>query len=631
MDEIKAAAIPRTNPVNLIFVMSQYAPKISELHFPPPRDFFDLVMRSSLGSVSRAKAFLWLIWWYLESNFTKEDAERNPFGPGQLDPAEQDPQALPLKVPTLESLTEEQAAEENVDTEEEKQFGEIKRKERIAILASEPSPAMTALKRARKEKGLTTGHGAHPSDDEGSEVGSYHRGAMRELADSDHVDDRLTSFPAASVGKMSTLQFETASDYTRSPSPAGSRGFQAVSNKPVGDMRINNLLNSDDIAPDQSPPQAASEFVAPPPKKGPGRGNWRRNKTKDTSGTPSGSRFTQDGHHIPLLPNNGQQLDFINDGPSSSTAFQYSSSKLPPASPTQSHSFPFARDHIPTPSYQAQKRHRGVTQHQSAVMTHRKQQIDYTLDRRIRKAQIVCRNARESGSALIRAWKRIRTLPIDYDSEEEAIKVRKARDRADKTDDDWRGGVHRGRENDDFLDNVDLWRRPRVLLAGFVKLPGEPSDVGEEVRSLAKSFRRASRRLQRWGETGLPGQAVISRRATLDFGVRRERERELSLEMEDEQRPAAPVVKAGTKRRRPAKAQQGGPTRKRAAPRVKKEEEIVQEMEREPEEVEDDENGGAGGATAAGPELDEEDREMLGEVDADESEEDDGDEMDVDD
>ena len=29
MEEIKAARLPRTNPVNLIFVMSQYAPKIS--------------------------------------------------------------------------------------------------------------------------------------------------------------------------------------------------------------------------------------------------------------------------------------------------------------------------------------------------------------------------------------------------------------------------------------------------------------------------------------------------------------------------------------------------------------------------------------------------------------------------
>ncbi|KEQ71433.1 hypothetical protein M436DRAFT_51270, partial [Aureobasidium namibiae CBS 147.97] len=146
IEDIRQASIPRTNPVNLIFVLSQYAPKISELHFNHPRDFFDLVMRPSLSSKSRATAFLWLMWWYLESDFSNESALANPFGAG----CESDGGGLPIKVPPLESLTEEQAALENVDSVEEKDYGEQKRKERIAIVASEPSPAMTALKRARK-------------------------------------------------------------------------------------------------------------------------------------------------------------------------------------------------------------------------------------------------------------------------------------------------------------------------------------------------------------------------------------------------------------------------------------------------------------------------------------------------
>jgi len=146
IEDIRHASIPRTNPVNLIFVLSQYAPKISELHFNHPRDFFDLVMRSSLSSKSRATAFLWLMWWYLESDFSDESALRNPFGAG----CEPEGGGRPIKVPPLESLTEEQAALENVDSQEEKEYGEQKRKERIAIVASEPSPAMTALKRARK-------------------------------------------------------------------------------------------------------------------------------------------------------------------------------------------------------------------------------------------------------------------------------------------------------------------------------------------------------------------------------------------------------------------------------------------------------------------------------------------------
>ncbi|KAK5011308.1 hypothetical protein LTR60_004786, partial [Cryomyces antarcticus] len=78
IEKIMAAPVPRTNPVNLIFVLSQYAPKISELHFFPPRDFFDLVMKSALSSKSRANAFLWLVWWYLESDFSKKAALDNP-------------------------------------------------------------------------------------------------------------------------------------------------------------------------------------------------------------------------------------------------------------------------------------------------------------------------------------------------------------------------------------------------------------------------------------------------------------------------------------------------------------------------------------------------------------------------
>lgn len=133
-------------------------------------------MRGTLSSASRARAFLWLVWWYLESDFTREDAQKNPFGPGQYGENEEGTGVLPLKVPTLDSLTEEQAALENLDTEEEQHFGEVKRKERIAILASEPSPAMTALKRARKEKGLTSGSGqGYRSEDEGSEAGWYQR------------------------------------------------------------------------------------------------------------------------------------------------------------------------------------------------------------------------------------------------------------------------------------------------------------------------------------------------------------------------------------------------------------------------------------------------------------------------
>ncbi|KAI4102330.1 MAG: hypothetical protein LQ339_004685 [Xanthoria mediterranea] len=145
IEKVRRLPIPRTNPVNLIFVLSQYAPKISETHFFPPRDFFDLVMRGTLSSQSRARAFLWLIWHYLESDFSPQSAGENPFGKGQA----ANPGDPPFKVPPFEHLTEEQANAENVDTQAEKDYGEMKRLERKRIL-EEDETVGPPMKKAKK-------------------------------------------------------------------------------------------------------------------------------------------------------------------------------------------------------------------------------------------------------------------------------------------------------------------------------------------------------------------------------------------------------------------------------------------------------------------------------------------------
>ncbi|KAG0138364.1 hypothetical protein HOY82DRAFT_476251 [Tuber indicum] len=126
LDQLMTFPVPRTNPINLVFLLSTYAPKISELHFPESRDFYDLVMRSTLSSKSRARAFLWLMWWYLEGDFDTESAMKNPFGQGQ----EAKDGGVPCRVPQFEHLTEEQAAKENVDADGEIEFGEKMRLER---------------------------------------------------------------------------------------------------------------------------------------------------------------------------------------------------------------------------------------------------------------------------------------------------------------------------------------------------------------------------------------------------------------------------------------------------------------------------------------------------------------------
>lgn len=148
LEKLKNIPVPRTNPVHLVFLLSQFAPKISEAHFQPPRDFFDLVMRGTLSSSSRARAFLWLAWWYLESDFTAEAALRNPFGQGQ--PGD-NTEGLPIKVPQFEHLTETQADAENVDTEEEIQYGELKRAERRRILEEDETIGPPSKKTKRGE------------------------------------------------------------------------------------------------------------------------------------------------------------------------------------------------------------------------------------------------------------------------------------------------------------------------------------------------------------------------------------------------------------------------------------------------------------------------------------------------
>lgn len=134
---IKAAAVPRTNPVNLIFVLSQFAPDVAHQHFIDKVDFFDLAIRPTISSRSRATAFLWLMWWYLESNHDRQSALNNPFGSGEFkdtqDPNDHD--EIPQLVPRLDLITEEEGDAENVDPEEEQAFAEKMTKERKRIMA----------------------------------------------------------------------------------------------------------------------------------------------------------------------------------------------------------------------------------------------------------------------------------------------------------------------------------------------------------------------------------------------------------------------------------------------------------------------------------------------------------------
>ncbi|KAJ3569156.1 hypothetical protein NPX13_g6178 [Xylaria arbuscula] len=138
LSEFKNMKTPRSNPVNLIFLIGGQASQVAELHFPAGGEFHDLIMKTNYTSKSRAKAFLWLMWQYLESDFTEEGCEENPFGAGvdyELGLANQG-------IPRMEEMTAEEEGRENIDTQEEIDFGREKQSHRAKIIAADQAYAV---------------------------------------------------------------------------------------------------------------------------------------------------------------------------------------------------------------------------------------------------------------------------------------------------------------------------------------------------------------------------------------------------------------------------------------------------------------------------------------------------------
>ncbi|CAI4213752.1 unnamed protein product [Parascedosporium putredinis] len=220
---IKEANIPRTNPVSLLFIICAAAQKIAELHFPAGQEFHDLVMKTKFSSHSRAMAFLWLMWFYLESDFTEEGCEENPFGPGVdygLHVANQG-------VPSLEEMTAEEEVAENVDTQEELDFGYEKQKMRAKILEVDQAYiADTQPKRGARSRAVA---------DDGPAILPRIRPSKHE---SDMDSTRSTPPPSrvlarqAAIGSASRRGIPSKYTIIDASSPAGPQGDGVVSRKP---------------------------------------------------------------------------------------------------------------------------------------------------------------------------------------------------------------------------------------------------------------------------------------------------------------------------------------------------------------------------------------------------------------
>ncbi|KAJ2928900.1 hypothetical protein H1R20_g8329, partial [Candolleomyces eurysporus] len=117
LSHARAGRIPSTSILNLIFVLSSHSSAVGT-HFSQRFDFLDVFLRTEISSQSRAQAFLWMCFNYLEnpgsaSDDYDEEEKPNPFA----DPSKN-------SAPSLISLSPEEALLENVDSPEDKAHAE---------------------------------------------------------------------------------------------------------------------------------------------------------------------------------------------------------------------------------------------------------------------------------------------------------------------------------------------------------------------------------------------------------------------------------------------------------------------------------------------------------------------------
>ncbi|CAA7266623.1 unnamed protein product [Cyclocybe aegerita] len=112
LGKLKAGVRPPTSVVNLIFVLANHAAPLASIHFDGSLNFLDLFLPNKyLASNDRARAFLWLLYHYLEANT----------GPNPFD--DHYSRKYPGKIPSLRRLSQSESRKENVDTPEEIEWG----------------------------------------------------------------------------------------------------------------------------------------------------------------------------------------------------------------------------------------------------------------------------------------------------------------------------------------------------------------------------------------------------------------------------------------------------------------------------------------------------------------------------
>jgi Ino eighty subunit 1 len=209
-------------------------------------------------------------------------------------------------------------------------------------------------------------------------------------------------------------------------------------------MRINTLLNDDIPASSPAP-------------KGPGRGNWARNRTTGGAGTnPSGPGSRSFKARLDASTSQDGQSPSVS-GPTFNGPHGF---YLPLNGSDPSH-----------------KRTRPLTQHQLAVEQYRRRRVDVILDRGIRIEYKTAAKRRRHTNTFMRAWIRCKGMADGYDTDEES------------------------HAQAQYQQDIEMGTKtPPPMPAGLVPLDfgEEVNDHGEESYYRAKMLGRALRRLQRW-------------------------------------------------------------------------------------------------------------------------------------
>lgn len=431
---IKAKAVPRTNPVNLIFVLSQFAPKVSETHFTDKVDFFDMAVRPTISSASRARAFLWLMWWYLESNFTKDDGLNNPFGPGSYreDEDPHDPDTVPQLVPHLVNITPEEGDAENEDPEEEIKFAEKMTKERKRIMeevANEPPLVM-----------------ADPGNPDHKLLKRLKKSAL--YGDEDSLMSDADSRASPGIGRS------PAADPSAHGHIMSAMGVQADS------------LDDD------------WDVVDPHP----GRGRYKRVRGKNTPTRTRGVGRHSDGPRS--LLKSSRRIGT----PDTVDQYRGTPQPLQPgrcyAGIVSSEANEPAGRFNETPSGGIMIKSRARTGYQRELEEHRMRRVEWALRRRRRDTYKNLGRTREGERWLLKAARRISELPPTYDSEEEeenggiglaGILARRWNDEQRAEGDP--GAVPAGYEPEDYGEEADVWTRLTKRTARRLELWGGDRDM----------------------------------------------------------------------------------------------------------------------------------------------------------